>query len=606
MDPLRRLFGSAPNPYLASSVPSQSPSSSAPLPVSPEDDHYISHAHPPNHSFTVETLDYNPETMIPFEQQQQSSLRSVFNMPTRPSLVETSRNVSVPVQSLARPPSLPQTQRRARLDESAGEGLRRSVLVRNAMLSSLEREKCQGDLGYPLTEFPFETSRPTARSDGSSPQEESREFDFSSHSLDESMFMSQESMNQERQWFENVVDQLLDDEDCDVDYRLESSPESFDEEAEREGDREGEDAEEEEDFVEIELPGKEGATSATTSSSSSVWVGKVQPTGHKPRRVQHTFDSGFAETVEVEKDAASPMVPKTGMAASGYPHICPYPPLHFAASSSSDELPALIDDDSDLEEDEDECVESKDVHTPLAGQGFDPLQDAIGSIAPSRSLSPASSAPAGSSGVGGCADLDMDMDTSSSPVRRNPSPELATIVQHVTIEDDETIRTTCSSPISRPTSPATSSSSKDSDLYAASQPKALIELPLLPIWDQVELAVTPAASSSGTRSSKQMAASSSSLFKPLARRSYSHNNLRGIGIASRTWNVQGLDSTDMNLGLTLSSNTALNLEDKLSPPARALLETVASCSPSPFAVPSRAESTDSIRRGAGVVLQWEA
>ena len=33
--------------------------------------------------------------------------------------------------------------RRSRLDDSAGEGLRRNVLVRNAMLSSLERERRQ-------------------------------------------------------------------------------------------------------------------------------------------------------------------------------------------------------------------------------------------------------------------------------------------------------------------------------------------------------------------------------------------------------------------------------------------------------------------------------
>ncbi|TKY90789.1 hypothetical protein EX895_000787 [Sporisorium graminicola] len=272
--------------------------------------------------------------------------------------------------------------RRSRLDESAGEGLRRNVLVRNAMLSSLERERRQlsEDLSAPAPEA---TVHQSDRVPG---------FD------------------EEAQFFEDLLSELSgSDSFGSVSTVLEASiqesgahapfwprPES---------------ADEEEDFVELDssLPSEallahlvsspytdtiESATAVApmdrdeaVHSVAQTLVGSCSSALSAPREC---IDSGFAEAVSRPASVASCCI--------GYPNVCPYPATHSFTGCSSEELPALIDDDdSDLDDDEDEVdAQSKPAAEMAQAMEGSPHEVSLlpspdGDAALSRPLSPVTS-----------------------------------------------------------------------------------------------------------------------------------------------------------------------------------------------------------------------
>lgn len=224
--------------------------------------------------------------------------------------------------------------RRSRLDESAGEGLRRNVLLRNAMLSSLERERRQ------LSEEAQAHS--ATASFTSTPQ-------IGSPALDE-----------EAQFFEDLLLELSGSET--------SNSTSTVLEASMQDATAPSMTEEEEDYIELEsgLPSEHVFTqlhsrrSVPLSSpnmalasvdrdvvSGSPALASVDSCSSAFSEPRQCDDSGFAEATSCPASAAS--------YCAGYPNVCPYPAISSFAGGSSEELPALIDDDdSDLDEDEDD------------------------------------------------------------------------------------------------------------------------------------------------------------------------------------------------------------------------------------------------------------
>ncbi|EPQ31852.1 uncharacterized protein PFL1_00051 [Pseudozyma flocculosa PF-1] len=250
-------------------------------------------------------------------------------------------------------------RRSSRLDESAGEGLRRSVLVRNAMLSSLERERLsprppfdepqqalRGELGAQGVHPPLrrdEEDRLAIRSAG--PSKETHLSGSENGPEVRPSTSSREHFEREVQWFEDLLSELgsNDEEATAIEY--------------------------DDDFVAVELP-DEDSVAADEVAQLEMGAEAVS-----------TFDSGFAERRSPSSSTASG--PRLG-----YPYICPYPSTAMLAGSvSSEELPALVEDNSDAEDDDDDDDEEDDQDenvTPLAEPEGNPLAEAL----LSRPLSP--------------------------------------------------------------------------------------------------------------------------------------------------------------------------------------------------------------------------
>ncbi|SJX60613.1 uncharacterized protein SRS1_11865 [Sporisorium reilianum f. sp. reilianum] len=263
--------------------------------------------------------------------------------------------------------------RRSRLDESAGEGLRRNVLVRNAMLSSLERERRQ------LSED-MSTAMPAVAVQ---------------------QIESNPAFDEEAQFFEDLLSELSGSDSFDsanssmqgssAHVSIRGSPEDA-----------GQDDDEDEDFVELysDLPSESLLAHRVSSpyadpvespaavapiirdeaadSTAPALVGSCSSDLSAPLEC---IDSGFAEDASRPASAASCCV--------GYPNVCPYPATQSFAGGSSEELPALIDDDdSDLDDDEDHEVDAQHGPAPEPAQVGDEAQ---GDPVLSRPLSPVTS-----------------------------------------------------------------------------------------------------------------------------------------------------------------------------------------------------------------------
>nr|QBH67523.1 hypothetical protein UEMT_1989 [Ustilago esculenta] len=354
--------------------------------------------------------------------------------------------------------------RRSRLDESAGEGLRRNVLVRNAMLSSLEHRRHhlaeEASLCMPAV---------------------------STAIIQQS---SSDTMDEEAQFFEDLLSELS-GSDCSnsTSSILESSTHSriLPDSAEYVSDETNDD----EDFVQLDsnlptdpLP-SHPILSACTNPGDQVAPAVFQSEQHKPEIRQvpalvdscsssfsappGCVDSGFAEETSRPSSAAS--------CCTGYPNVCPYPATNSYVGGSNEELPALIDDDSDLDDDDDEVEDQvraaqKPAHTldPIPfGPDTSALRSPEGDVTLSRPLSPV-----------------------TSPV-------------HSMYVDHSSFRNPLSPEPSRPTSPISSASSKgDGD-----GPSPLIlpsDLGALPSLAEVSLQL-PAASGADllTRPSRALA-----------------------------------------------------------------------------------------------------
>ncbi|KAJ9476581.1 Blue copper oxidase cueO [Pseudozyma hubeiensis] len=226
------------------------------------------------------------------------------------------------------------TGRRSRLDDSAGEGLRRNVLLRNAMLSSLERERRE------LVEATSEYSA------------------VASSNVDAQVVFKSGADEDEDQFFEDLLSELSgSDTSSSASALLETStrPTTTDRPAEEGG--QSEELESEELDLSLsathllpslasalrliapnaDLAAGPGRPEAVSSDSYSSAISAAQTCN----------DSGFTESASRPASAASCCV--------GYPNVCPYPAVTGLAGGSSEELPALVDDDdSDLDLDEDE------------------------------------------------------------------------------------------------------------------------------------------------------------------------------------------------------------------------------------------------------------
>ena len=284
--------------------------------------------------------------------------------------------------------------RRSRLDESAGEGLRRNVLVRNAMLSSLERERRQMSEDIPTV----------------APAVVAAQHAESTSTIDE-----------EAQFFEDLLSELSGPDGL--------QPTNHVPEASAQGlspyalilDSPAQ-ADEEEDFVELDsnLPSEPLLTHLIKSPYTEPII---QPPAAAPiaeraapglvGSCSSAFsvplgcnDSGFAEGTSASASAASCCI--------GYPNVCPYPAMGSFVGGSSEELPALIDDnDSDLDDDEDDVDAQPDV-SPEIAHG---TEGAEGDAALSRPLSPVLS-PVHSM----CGDYTSFRDPLSPEVSRPTSP----------------------------------------------------------------------------------------------------------------------------------------------------------------------------------------
>lgn len=138
-------------------------------------------------------------------------------------------------------------------------------------------------------------------------------------------------------------------------------------------------------------------------------------------------DSGFAEDTSRPASAAS--------CCTGYPNVCPYPAISSYVGGSSEELPALIDDDSDAEDDDDEADEVDD--KDQAAQDFAHAIEAVAFPAEAPAL------------------LSPDGDASRSrPLSPVTSPVHSVCVDYTSFRDP------LSPEPSRPTSPMSSASSK--------------------------------------------------------------------------------------------------------------------------------------------------
>ncbi|GAC99329.1 blue copper oxidase cueO precursor [Pseudozyma hubeiensis SY62] len=220
------------------------------------------------------------------------------------------------------------TGRRLRLDDSAGEGLRRNVLLRNAMLSSLERERRE------LSEATIEYSA------------------VASSNVDALVTSDSGADEDEAQFFEDLLSELSgSDTSSSASALLETStrPTTTDRPAEEGGQLEE---------LDSSLPAAHLLPSLASALRLIVPIADSAAGSGRPDAVlsdsyssavsaaQTCDDSGFAESASRPASAASCCV--------GYPNVCPYPAVIDLAGGSSEELPALIDDnDSDLDEDED-------------------------------------------------------------------------------------------------------------------------------------------------------------------------------------------------------------------------------------------------------------
>ena len=287
--------------------------------------------------------------------------------------------------------------RRSRLDDSAGEGLRRNVLVRNAMLSSLERERRQM-------------------------AEEASAYDDVLPTVLTQQNSSASAMDEEAQFFDDLLSELS-GSDCSDSASpvLESTapsnvgPASFSIASKTEDD--------EEDFVQLEAelpmepttidtPGLVPVPTLLDSCSSAFSANPV------------CTDSGFAEESSRPASAAG--------CCTGYPNVCPYPAVSSYVGGSSEELPALIDDDSDVDDDDDEVHDQVSVGPkPSLAVEADPFDHDVATL-----LSP---------------DGDASHSRPLSPVT---SPVQSVCVDFISFRDP------LSPEPSRPTSPISSASSK--------------------------------------------------------------------------------------------------------------------------------------------------
>lgn len=220
--------------------------------------------------------------------------------------------------------------RRSRLDDSAGEGLRRNVLVRNAMLSSLERERRQtmDEAVYETTVSLVEQESPAA------------------------------IMDEEAQFFEDLLSELSGSDSSVSTSAISTAPHTILEHIS---------SVEDEDFVQLEtdLPTEPEKTTQshpvglpfpaplnTSKHHADIITAPAVDLIDSCVSVSSTgpvcVDSGFAEQASRPVSVAS--------CCSGYPNVCPYPAVTSDVGGSSEELPALIDDDSDLDDDDDDDV----------------------------------------------------------------------------------------------------------------------------------------------------------------------------------------------------------------------------------------------------------
>ncbi|SPO20245.1 uncharacterized protein UTRI_00640_B [Ustilago trichophora] len=273
--------------------------------------------------------------------------------------------------------------RRSRLDDSAGEGLRRNVLVRNAMLSSLERERRQM-------------------------AEEVSAYETIVSTTDVELASTASAMDEEAQFFEDLLAELSGSEcSSSTSDILEPSTESS--AAPASNYYVLEQSNDEEDFVQLDsdlpeplhtqlvsLAGTNPAVGATTAVCLAVQdeaAISTVPTLVDSRSSAFSGppgcdDSGFAEEASRPPSAAS--------CCTGYPNVCPYPATTSYVGGSSEELPALIDDDSDVDDDDDEVDEQvlatrEPVQAAEAGPEVAALLSPDGDTALSRPLSPVTS-----------------------------------------------------------------------------------------------------------------------------------------------------------------------------------------------------------------------
>lgn len=311
------------------------------------------------------------------------SLQSVFSSTEPAANLPTDSISDFDLSSL--PPSLSASQSvrsRPRLDESAGEGLRRSVLVRNAMLSSLERERRLAEEAESSetanTPHLFYASMPLENTAIGSQWSKAEAYQPDRRES------NHEHFEREVQWFEELLSELHTDEDF------------------------------EDDFVNVSVQGVPEVDAALASSDNSIQT-TVAPSP------LDAADSGFAE--------------RQSQNEPGSGNVCLHSVPRLVRSSSSDELPALVEDDSDVDDDEDD--------TPLAEPDQDPLHEAL----VSRPISPV-----------------------LNPVEQMRMADLL------------------SPPSTRPTSPSATSSSSKSDSDPQSSPvHAPEELPPLPSFSHLTL-----------------------------------------------------------------------------------------------------------------------
>lgn len=221
--------------------------------------------------------------------------------------------------------------RRSRLDDSAGEGLRRNVLVRNAMLSSLERERRQ--LVQEASMYGDAESIQQSASAAAAMDEEAQFFEDLLSELSGSDCSSATSSILEPAAPSNGVPALtiynqnqFDDDDEDfVQLQAEVPIEPLRTEESADAQRLVS-SQQDETTIGTQLP-------ALVDSCSSALA--VPPA---------FADSGFVEESSRPVSVAS--------CCSGYPNVCPYPAITSFVGGSSEELPALIDDDSDVDDDD--------------------------------------------------------------------------------------------------------------------------------------------------------------------------------------------------------------------------------------------------------------
>lgn len=179
-----------------------------------------------------------------------------------------------------------------RLDDSPGVCLRRSVLLRNAMLSSLEQERLQ------------QTADATAPAD---PEP-----------------AVSEELAQEAAWFDDLLSELTGQISC------QDSHHSCTAEETGAGVSPVLECHDDDDFVRLDHT--ENNIGDTHIDCSFGICSQANPTSTGvSRRTQ------FTEAL-----------------CTGYPNVCPYPSVSSLEIVSSEELPALVHDDSDFEDDDDD------------------------------------------------------------------------------------------------------------------------------------------------------------------------------------------------------------------------------------------------------------